>query len=140
MQSFLLSMSSGPRYGPLNMNLRCDNCQSKSKGRYSTFWLENKLVTLCHECRYGQPRNIKSPNKIFDELQTPFWKLMGQKPKPKDIALDKYLHSRGMSYGDWRREREAGLAKNPSALNQFEKHYKKYGGNNEPNTSFNKTS
>jgi LAS superfamily LD-carboxypeptidase LdcB len=122
------------------MNLRCDNCKNTNKGRYSTFFLEGKLITLCNECRYGIPKNKKSPETIFNELQTPFWKLMGAKPKPQDIALEKYLHRRGMTYGDWRKEREAGLAKNPSALNAFEQHIKQYGTNNAPNPSFRKTS
>jgi hypothetical protein len=65
---------------------------------------------------------------------------MGQKAKPKDIALEKYLHRRGMTYGDYRRERELGLAKNPSALSDFEQHYKQYGRNNAPDPSFRKTS
>jgi len=36
----------------------------------------------------------------FDKLQVPFWKLMGQRPKAKDIAYERYLKLKGMTYGD----------------------------------------
>lgn len=36
----------------------------------------------------------------FNKLQTPFWKLMGQKPKEKDIMYDKFLKDKGWTYGD----------------------------------------
>ena len=64
-------------------------------------------MTLCDECRYGikVPRNTTHPDALFNKYQIPFWKLMGQKPKPKDIAYEKYLKSRNMTYGDAVRER-----------------------------------
>ena len=130
-------MSSGSRYEPFYMTIYCDNCHKTNKGHYSSFWLDGKIVTLCNDCRFG-PRPAKSPDKAFDDLQTPFWKMMGQKPKPKDVALEQYLHRRGMTYGEWRREREVGLAKNPSVLNKFEEHWKKYGKNNAPDVQFHK--
>jgi len=89
------------------MEIQCDECKQTGKGRYSTRWIEDKPVTLCDDCRYGKgiQKNVKSENQVFNELQTPFWKLMGQKPKPKDIAYEKYLKSKNMTYGDAVRER-----------------------------------
>jgi hypothetical protein len=111
--------------------LICDNCKQKNKGRYSTFEIQTeggyKFVTFCNDCRYGK-RPVKSQNEIFDSLQVPFWKLMGQKAKPKDIKLEKMLKWKGMTYGDWRRYRDyKENAKNSSAYNDFTEHVNKYG-------------
>ena len=102
------------------MNIRCDSCKSTNKGRYSTFWSGDALKTLCYECRYGKKAG-KSQEQIFNELQTPFWKLMGQKAKPKDIAYEKYLKSRGMTYGDAVKERNYKYGKEKGAYEQFQK-------------------
>lgn len=45
---------------------------------------------------------------------------MGQKPKPKDIAYEKYLKSRNMTYGDAVRERNMN-GPYQSAAQKFEK-------------------
>lgn len=94
-------------------------------------------MTVCYDCYYGSPKKGKSDSEKFDELQTPFWKLLGLKPKPKDLELERYLKHRGMSYGDWRRERDYG-AKHPSAMPEFERHYNKYGTRNAPDPSLRK--
>lgn len=104
------------------MNIRCDQCHKKNKGSYTSFYFEGELITLCRNCRYGKnPRNVKSQNQIFNELQTPFWKLMGQKPKPKDLAYEKYLKSRGMTYGDAVLERSYKYGREKNAYEQFKK-------------------
>jgi hypothetical protein len=115
--------------------ITCDVCKQSGKGRYKSFYIEEHLVTMCDECRLGKriKRNGKSMNQLFDELQTPFWKMMGAKPKPKDVVLERYLKSRGMSYGDWRRERDfKENARYQSALPQYEAHVKKYGNSGQP--------
>lgn len=123
-----------------SMNVKCDQCQKSGKGRYSSFFVEDEVRTLCDDCRYG--RTVipgKSDKEIFEHLQTPFWKLMGLPPKPEDKKLESYLKSRGMTYGDWRRERDyKAKANQPSALPQFEQHYKKYGRNNAPTKEYEK--
>lgn len=133
-------MPSGPRNGPIDMKITCDNCKRKNQYHYYTVMINKSPVTLCEECRWGKriTKNSKTDKQMFDELQTPFWKLMGAKPKEKDIALEKYLKHRGMSYGDWRRERDYHAAKEQSALKDFNKHYKKYGGDNAPDPAFQK--
>ena len=126
------------------MKIICDRCEQLNKGRYRTFDLEvkkgkKKMVTWCYDC-LGLPFGKgKTDKKLFDELSIPFWKMMGQKPKPKDVQLERYLKHRGMSYGDMRRERDARLAKHPSAIKQFEKHVKKYGRKSEPDSTLRKT-
>ena len=102
------------------MNIRCDGCKQKNKGRYISQWIDGKSITLCDDCRYGKniPSAAKSDNSTFNELQTPFWKIMGQKPKPKDIAYEKYLKSKNMTYGDAVRERNFN-ATHKSAYEQF---------------------
>lgn len=120
--------------------ITCDLCNETGKGRYKTVLLDDKPVTMCNDCRYGKgvKRGGKSMNQLYDDLQVPFWKLMGQKPKPKDIKLEKYLKNRGMTYGDWRRERDYKMAKHQSALPEYEAHIKKYGRNNAKSFSFSK--
>ncbi len=95
---------------------------------------------MCDDCRYGKTiKNIKTKEQIFDELQTPFWKMMGAKPKERDIKLEKFLKHKGWSYGDWRKYRDHKFAREQSALTQFNQHYNKYGRNNAPDPSFAKT-
>lgn len=74
----------------------------------------------------------KTPGQLWEHINTPYWKLMGQKAKPKDIALDKYLKDHNMTYGDYRRAREHGVATNQSAFPEFENHLNKYGTKGEP--------
>lgn len=121
--------------------ITCDICKQTGKRRYRTKLIDGQPITMCDDCRYGRglPKNYKSKEQIFNELQTPFWKMMGAKPKPRDIVLENYLKRRNMSYGDWRRERDfKEQAKYESALPQFEAHVKKYGTGNSPAIPFNK--
>jgi hypothetical protein len=120
--------------------IKCDLCKQTGKGRYKTTYFEDRLITLCDECRYGKniKRAAKSNDEMFNYLQTPFWKILGLKPKEREIKLDKYLKSRGMTYGDWRREREYKSAKHESAYSQFQNHVNKYGTGNAPETPFTK--
>lgn len=106
--------------------ISCEQCKETGKRSYSTFYYEDKLITLCYECRYGVPvkKNLKTSESIFNSLQVPFWELMGQKPKPKDIAYQKYLKSRNMTYGDAVRERNYYYAKYPSALKEMQEQQK----------------
>ncbi len=96
-------------------------------------------MTFCDDCRYGRTvKNVKTKKQLFDEFQTPFWKMAGFKPKPHEVKFEKWLKAKGMTYGDYRRLRDSKLAKQPSAVPQFYKHYQKYGRNNAPNPSFTK--
>lgn len=101
------------------MNIRCDLCKKKNKGRYRTQEYDGKLITACYDC-LGIGSRGPSDKTRWEQMQTPFWKLMGQKPKPKDIAYEKYLKSRNMTYGDAVLERNY---KGPyqSAMSKFEK-------------------
>jgi ribosome-binding protein aMBF1 (putative translation factor) len=104
------------------MTITCDECKSTGKGTYTSRWIDGKVVTMCDDCRYGRKlsRNTKSEKEVYDSLQIPFWKLMGQKAKPKDIAYEKYLKSKNMTYGDAVRERNShGTEK--SAYEDFRK-------------------
>ncbi len=130
-------MPSGPRNGPIFM-LKCDICKRGNRGHYVSRYVEDKVVTACDDCWYG-PKKGKSDDDKFEELQTPFWKMIGAKPKPEEVELDRYLKHRGMSYGDWRRERDYG-ATHPSAFPEFERHLNKHGTKNAPDPSFGKDS
>lgn len=57
----------------------------------------------------------------YDKLQTPFWKLMGQKPKAKDLQYEKMLKWRGMTYGDAVMERSQG-GQYQNAMPELQKH------------------
>lgn len=114
--------------------LSCDICKQRNKGRYTTRQVESGLVTACYDCWYG--KNEKSDKQKFDELQIPFWKILGLKPKEKEVQLEKYLKYRGMSYGDYRRERDYKEGKFQSGMVEFNQHYNKYGTNNAPEQEF----
>lgn len=123
--------------------LKCDNCGEGNKGRYRSFDLEyeegkKKWVTWCRDCLEGDISSTDKDKKMFEEISTPFWKHMGLKPKPKEIAFERYLKNRGMSWGDYRKEKTFYQAKQESAINQFNQHVKKYGTKNEPNPVFGK--
>lgn len=122
----------------------CSKCGKKKRKYIGTLFGTPAVLykSNCHcEIESVLGRKISLSEKaLFDKLQIPFWKLMGLKPKQREIELEKKLKKRNMTYGDYRRERDYYLARQPSALPQFEKHIKKYGRKNEPNTSFQKTS
>ncbi len=82
----------------------------------------------------------KNPNKIFDNLQVPFWRVAGLKAKPKEVAFEKYLKWKGWSYGDYRKIRDSKLARQPSGMKEFEDHWRKYGRENAPVPDFQKES
>lgn len=120
------------------MSIKCDNCNSKNKQRYKTFFYETptgkELVTWCYDC-LGNPApsgNYMSENKAFEHISIPFWKHMGMKPKPHEIALEKEMKRRGMSWGDLRRSRDYKRANNPSAMQDVRKAWKQEGGNYAP--------
>ena len=69
----------------------------------------------------GYSKLSKSDKELFDSTQIPFWRLIGTPPKPQDLAYEKQLKARGMTYGDAVRERDYYRAKYPSALPDFEK-------------------
>ncbi len=120
----------------------CSTCGKKKK-KYIGLIMGAKgvLFKLACNCQTDilNIKIIKSDRERFNELQTPFWKLVGLKPKEKDIKLEKFLKWKGMGYGDWRRERDAKAAKYPSALPDYQKHIKKYGRDNAPPPGFGKT-
>lgn len=126
------------------MNIKCDICNQGNKFHYVTREVDmedgkKKSITACDECWSG-PRPDKSNEAKFNDLQVPFWKILGLQPKPEEVRLERYLKNRGMTYGDWRRERDYKQATHASAYPQFASHIKKYGRNNAPTPSFNKGS
>lgn len=114
--------------------LKCANVNVSA-----SYWVEyrpNGRFRRVSVNKHPQPRTIpgmKSYDKQqYDKLQIPFWKLMGQKPKEKDIIYEKQLKSRGMTYGDAVLERSLQGEQHQSGLSKFNEHYSKYGRNNEP--------
>ena len=78
-------------------HLSCNN-----KDTCTSMWVELNRRGRFQQVSVHAPQSrphIKSSSE-FDKLQIPFWKLMGQKAKPSDIAYEKYLNRRGMTYGD----------------------------------------
>jgi len=118
----------------------CPNCKAK-KEKYIGEIMGSKAVFFRPICACSTPFEIykgKTQNQTWEEINTPFWRLMGAKPKPRDIKLEKYLKSKNMTYGDWRRAREYNRAHYPSAVGHFQEHIKKYGTKNEPDPQVNK--
>jgi len=97
----------------------CSRCKKKKK-KYIGRILGTSAVLYKSTCFCDKPIEYKKVNKsekqIFNDLQIPFWRLMGQKPKPKDIAYEKYLKSHNMTYGDAVRKRDYRRAKEQSVL------------------------
>lgn len=126
-----------------NNNLYYLSCLSKNTS--SGFYVELNRRGRFSRVEVEDPRaKTKIPltdRKLFDRLQTPFWKLMGQKAKPQDIQLERFLRWKGWNYGDYRlaRDHQAG-ASEQSGMNQFETHHNKYGTKNAPDPSFTKIS
>lgn len=111
------------------MTIACDRCKKKNKQRYKTFFLDTptgqELVTWCYDCIDSPtPGSIMTKEKAAEHLATPFWKLMGLKPKPHEIAREKEMKRRGMTYLDLQRSREQGRAVNPSAMPDVQKAWK----------------
>lgn len=116
------------------MKIKCDECKGRGKGKYSTFFFGNKLVTLCDDCRWG--KGIRGggdkDKKTWEHISTPFWVHMGLEPKTaaekKQVA---HLKKYNMSWGDLRKERDAKLARSEGGWNKYME-YKKNGGKVEP--------
>lgn len=90
----------------------------------SSRWVEvknQKLRQVAVERPREKPKMSSYDQQEFNKLQVPFWKLMGQKPKEKDIQYEKQLKRRGMSYGDAVLERDYYQANEKSALPQLYK-------------------
>lgn len=100
----------------------------------SSFWAERKpngKFNFVEIKRENYSKMSSYQKQEFEKLQIPFWKLMGQKPKEKDIAYEKALKWKGMTYGD------AVLARNAqgeesSAMPQVEEALIGEGRNNVP--------
>lgn len=124
--------------------IKCTNCGGVNKFTYKSFYLEveegkKELVTWCEDCLSGPVSSTDKDRKFLEEISTPFWKHMGLKPKPKEVAFEKYLKSRNMSYGEYRKE-QAHKAQNPSSYGEFAQHVNKYGTRENPqNLSYDKT-
>lgn len=93
------------------------------RGRFSRVALKERSTT----------RMSLHQKSLYDKLQIPFWRMMGQKAKPHEAAMEKEMKRRGWTYGDLRLERDhAAGASEQSAMSQFESHYNKYGTKNLP--------
>lgn len=108
-------------------------------------WLAYKLINGEWKLKQTQIHSSQKPQVMssyekqkFDKLQIPFWKMMGLKPRQEDIEYEKYLKSKGMTYGDAVLERSYNSAQHKSALPQFEEHINKYGRYGQPQTKFKK--
>lgn len=53
------------------------------------------------------PGIYRSVESRLREYATPFWKIMGLRPKPKEIAAEKRMKREGKTYLDLQRERIA---------------------------------
>lgn len=120
----------------------CPKCKTKYQ-KYLGLIMGTKAVMwrpMC-TCQSGYKSSQKTEKQLFNELQTPFWKMIGAKPKPQEAQLDSYLKRRGIGYGEWRLEREANSAKQQGGVDRFNEHVKKYGRDNAPTpTDFEKRS
>jgi hypothetical protein len=121
----------------------CATCKKK-KIKYLGMIMGATAILYKPSCNCREKefrKSYLSQKELFDKLQTPFWKMMGAKPKEHDKQLERYLRWKGMSYGDWRRYRDyKSKASYQSVLPEFEKHLNKYGRNNAPDPHFRKTS
>lgn len=130
------------------MNIRCDQCRKKNKGRYKSFLMEfevegkvnSRHVTMCYDCLDSPLPTGRTDKQMFEHISTPFWIHAGLKPKPHEAQQMKYMKSRGMSWGDLRKERYANVPKANTGVNEFQQHVDRYGRKNAPDPSFGKES
>lgn len=87
-------------------------------------------VLFCLECRVGiRKRRIKNKMRGFhmnetraNYYATPFWKHMGQKPKPWEKTQEKFMKAKGYSYLDMQRLRNyKGKFNNSQMVNKLER-------------------
>lgn len=118
-----------PRYGTILMDLKCDQCGEKNKGRYSTFFFGKKLATMCNECRWGIgiKGSADKDKKTWEHISTPLWVHAGQKPNAEERAQVAYMKKHNMSWGDLRKERDAKLARSPGAMKRYQEYMNKEG-------------
>ena len=86
------------RWGNRNLYLlKCLNKQTSS-----SMWVELNTCNRFQQVSVHKPKEkvrMSSYNKSeFEKLQTPFWKMMGLKAKPNEIAYERYLNSKNMTY------------------------------------------
>ena len=124
----------GTQRHPLRIEERGNNLYfgSCTNPNHSTgYWLEWRYMIDINAWKlkevsvnkHPKPRtqSMKSFEKAqFEKLQIPYWKIMGQKAKAKDIEYEKMLKWKGMSYGDAVLERSL-KGQYQSALPQWEK-------------------
>jgi hypothetical protein len=79
----------------------CAGCSEK----HDDFrWLKNEEGWFCS--KWYRRTGIK--DKTLEEyIATPFWKITGQKPKPSDIAQEKWMKNHNLTYSDLRKKQIA---------------------------------
>lgn len=84
--------------------VRCPKCMKRPANISSMFGVE--LCDTCKKKSY-EYKGFKGmdKNKFTDYIATPFWKHMGLKPKPEELAREKEMNRRGLTYGDLYRMR-----------------------------------
>jgi len=80
---------------------KCDICSRESR---HLVLKDTKVGWVCPKCG-GRPL-VLSKETIYRKLQTPFWKIAGQKPTPEEAKTDKWLKKKGMDYYDLQRTRD----------------------------------
>lgn len=99
-------------------------CGKNTTSRLYVEYLQNGRFRQVSVNKNPPPRTRPmslSDQSRFNKLQTPWWKMMGQKPKQKDIEYEKMLKWKNMSYGDAVLERSRH-GEYQNAMPQLEKH------------------
>lgn len=137
------------QYGATNEDLKkaedqyCSVCKTK-KTKYLGTIFSARSVMFKPNCycadSYRTSSSTDADKKMFEHISTPIWVHAGLKPNAKDKAQLKYMKDHGMSFGDLRRQREAGLERRNDAMKALQHHESKYGRGNAPDVKFNKES
>jgi hypothetical protein len=97
---------------------KCKNCH-KNPAVIDKFY----GVLTCKECQRelrkkagSESRYFSMTNKMREYFATPFWKVMGQKPKKEDILKEREMKRRGITYYDLQRQRNMARHFNSSHL------------------------
>ena len=100
----------------MKSKLRCPRCGKPRANIDSILGILN-----CDECnkeireKTGGPLepSMKSFRSKEEYWATPFWKHMGLKPKPHEVAAEREMKRRGVSYLDLQKERNKNAKPNP---------------------------
>lgn len=94
-----------------------EQCAGCNKKHDDFKWLRNEEGWWCHK---WYKRGGMSDKMMEEYIATPFWKITGQKPKPQELAQEKWMKDHNMTYSDVRKKQiaDSPVKYDPSPLRE----------------------